>query len=295
MKFFFLITFILLTVQAFSRDFEAILKDGVLKVATVKSENLLDLLDKIHGKKYYLKGHPHLVMQTLESFSNYVSKKYKKELKLEIKYIDGNEKFWLNDSGKFIKNRRYTPKLFKEVDLYADVMTIFNWRKRLAYPIRFYPERSSILCNFYSHRRMNSQDLFQHASWKIYLRDNPKIKNPEKKLGVSRRKIRLFNGQDEILIALSSNSHKEKACTVMGSDIVVTVAGLRNLYFSGFLNNDIEEDDYTAWWVQEKGSLSKVLNDFFRADISDYNESFARSFGISLNIYKSFLGAFNRQ
>jgi len=181
MRFFFVILFILSSVQVFSRDLEAILKDGTLKVASVKSENLLKLLDNIHGEKYYLKGHPYLIMQTLKGFLKYVNVKYKKDLKLEIKFIDGNEEFWVNDSGNFVKNKNYTPKLFKEVDIYADVMTIFNWRRRLAYPVRFYPERSAILCNFSSPRKMNSQDLFKHSSWKIYLRNNPKIPNPEKK------------------------------------------------------------------------------------------------------------------
>ena len=221
-----------------------------------------------------------------EKFAEYLGKKLKAKIKAEIVVSPDMPTFWKNEAGEVKQGESYTPAFFKKVDVYTDVLTINDWRQKLALPVAFLPVKESFLCNFKT--KKISLDEVKKQGVKIYTVKDSSFHTLLLKQGYSDGEL-LFSKDTQALPA-DTEKHGGQACTVLDSDFALFKAKGTKLTFVG---PAVETTQKLAWWTaKESAALNKHVQEFWAELLKspDWAKSFKDAYGIDYAEYVNIVG-----
>lgn len=272
---FFSLTISLLSpLGAKARDLEEILDSGYLTTSLRDRDTV-----------WHPTGPKQLQERIVEIFAENLSRKFKKAIKLKKIIVPDFSTFWKDKSGVVRQGDTYTPAYLSKVDLYADILTVNEWRKKLVLMIPFMPVKELIFC-----RGVAAVDIQDLIAQKLYVYSTKTTsfhtllqaaQFPEKRIIFVRR-------TGDILPALHQGG--KQACAILDSDSgLYQTRRLPGLKMTGVANESISQIGWAT--ARSSGQLAREMREFFRKfqKTKRFKELFQKQYGLSYNDYLKLL------
>lgn len=232
-----LFLFALITSTAYARSLEDIQKSKVLRVGM----RVKDLV--------YSKDNKQMQHEVAEQFAKDLG------VRLEIVEVKEMKDFW-SKKGEVKQGETYTPDLFKKVDVYADVLTVNDWRVKLASPAPFLHIKESFLCSIA--RTSKTMDRIKAGEIPVYTVENSSYHTVAQKLGIAKEQLRFVKATSDLIPAIQQNPN---TCVIIDSD-QAAIKSNQELRFAGPAVLDNSE---LAWWTETGNTkLNAAIQTFFR-------------------------------
>lgn len=268
----------LLSVVAEARTPEEIKKSGVVKFGLRER----DLVYKAAGPKQL-----HTIVG--EAFAEFLSTKFGTKVKVEHVVAKDMATLWKNDAGEVKQGESYTPQFLAQVDVYTDVLTVNEWREKLATPIRFLPTKESFLCNFQTGKLTFAKAKTDKV--KIYTVKDSSFHTLLTKAGFEEKELSFVADTQALVPAIEGE--KGQACTLLDSDFTLfTSRGNKKLSFAG---PAVEKAQALAWWVAKSDTaLGALVQEFWTKYQSspEWTKMFEETYGIPFAKYLVAVGTF---
>jgi hypothetical protein len=262
--------------SAQARDIEEIKKSKFLRVG-IRDKEIL----------YRPQGPKQLHTILAEKFAEYLGKRLKTPLSLEFVIAADLSTYWKNEAGEVKQGSTYTPRFFSKVDLFADILTMNDWREKLASPVVVLPVKEAFLCNFAASGRITPFDARKY-NIRILTTQNSSFHTILKDEGFTEKEITFVKDDGNLIGAVENVS--EKACTLIDSDTAIFRAKGTRLVFASPLRDKTQN---LAWWTAKKDThLNKHLHDFWKEflDSQEWKTLFKETYGVEYAHYIKILG-----
>jgi hypothetical protein len=272
-----LVTVYLNPIRAEARSLEEILASGYI-ISSLRDRDTV----------WHSSGPKQLQEEILELFVLYLTDKYQKTIKLEKDIVPDFSDFWKDKSGKVRQGDTYTPAYMDKVDLYADILTINEWREKLVTMISFIPIREVIFCKGAAARDI--QDLIDQNLY-VYTVKNSSYHTLLETADFPEDKMIFISKTGDILQALYSG--KRIACSILDSDGgLYQTKRLSGLKMTGMANKQFSQIGWAASRSSEK--LAGEIKDFFKTFMKTekFHDLFEKQYGLSYNSYLRILATF---
>lgn len=209
-----------------------------------------------------------------------VAEEFAKSLGVKLKIVEVKEMkdFW-SKNGEVKQGEEYTPDLFKKVDVFADVLTVNDWRVKLASPAPFLHIKESFLCSV--NKTSKIAERVKTGELPVYTVESSSYHNVIQKLGVPADKVRFVKTTAELVPAIQAN---KDTCVVIDSD-QAAIKSSQELRFAGPAVLDNSE---LAWWTEKSNTkLNDAIKAFFKTTKEDkrYQELFKKHYKLTFENY----------
>ncbi|WP_186646447.1 hypothetical protein [Fluviispira vulneris] len=280
------ILYLIISFSADARTLKEIINSGVIQVAVLNPEK-----DEFDSTKSLEKNK--LLNQF---FENYTLKKFNKKITIQFTYVNKFSEFWSNQNGKIIKEKDYTPQLFKKVDAYFEFMSMSDWRTNKAQAIPMFKSNLSLICNFEQknsdlHNIEQVMEVMLDKSVNFVAIKNTKLDNSLERLKIPKNRILYVNSRFGLVKGMLQNSKRE--CTLAETMLVLNMFTKGKVYFVG--NVTPYRNRVLAWWVEKNNA---ELNNFIKESIpslkksEEWNKMFRDLFGVNYNLYNFIVNSY---
>lgn len=256
----------LLSASAFGADLPAIKARKELRVGMREK----DLVYKANGPK-----------QLHTELAEGLAKKL--GVKLKIVVVKDMKEFW-SKNGEVKQGEEYTPDFFNKVDLYADTLTVNEWRSKLATPATFLHIKESFICNFKNTSKL--VERIRAGEIPVYTVQASSYHTLLTKLQVPETSLKMVASTADL--APSVEADPNKVCAVLDSDQAV-LKSQGKVKYSGPATLDNAQ---LAWWTATSSpKLNAAVNDYFKEIKADktFDALFEKHYKMPLKIYYDLL------
>ncbi|BBH51682.1 hypothetical protein [Fluviispira sanaruensis] len=277
---------LIVSLTAGARTLKEIMQSGFIQVAVLNPEK-----DEFDSFKSLEKNK--LINQF---FENYTLKKFNKKITIQFTYVNKFSEFWTNQDGNIIKEKEYTPQLFKKVDAYFEFMSMSDWRVNKAQAIPMFKSNLSLICNFEQknsdlHNIEQVMEVMFDKSVNFIAIKNTKLDNTLERLKIPKSRILYVSSRYGLVKGMLQKNKRE--CTLAETMLVLNMLTKGKVYFVG--NVTPYRNRILAWWI-EKNNIE--LNNFIQESIpslkksNEWNKMFSDLFGINYNLYNYIVNSY---
>lgn len=242
-------------------------------LSEIKSSKTLNVGMREKDLVYRPTGEKQLHQKLVEEFAKDLG------VKVNVLVVKEMKEYW-SKNGEVKQGETYTPDLFKKVDLYADSLTVNEWRVKLANPHEYLDVTESYLCNFQDTNKL--ADRVKAGEIPLYTVEQSSYHSIIQKMNVPKKSVNFVKATSDLVPAVKA--HKGQACTILDSDQAVLASG-KELKYSGAA---VIGKNQLAWWTEtNNGELQKSVDSFWEKIKQNkfFHQAFQEAYKTDYKIY----------
>lgn len=220
------------------------------------------------------------------NFEEYTKINLNKKININFYYVDHVSDFWIN------KN------LLNKVDAYFELMSINDFRKKIATPIKILNTKYDFVCNFdfkYD-KNITGEDIIEKILYTSNIKfiglKNSYLYNLMQIYNIPINRINYVNSIRNIIDKMSDNKTQEYFCSVLETTNILYLLTKSNIFFITHMphsgNNEL------AWWVENNNieifNFVKHFNEYLQKN-NGLDKILLTLFGINYNFYNYFINS----